>query len=386
MRNPPVYLDYNATTPCDPKVVEAMLPFFTEQFGNAASRTHAYGWLAEEAVEEARAQLARVIGAEPLEIIFTSGATEAANLAIKGMFERASGPDKHIITLKTEHKAVLDCCRRVEEAGGTVTYLEVNAAGLPDVQELEAAIQPNTALIAAMYANNETGVIQPVKEIAGIAAKHGVPFFCDAVQAVGKIPVDVKEEGVDLLAFSAHKMYGPKGVGALYISRKLSGRKPVPQIEGGGHERGQRSGTLNVPGIVGFGKAAELAMAGMEAEFSRLKRLRDKLENALRRVEGSHVNGYSSPRLPHVCNISFEAVEGERLLLQLAKSLAVSSGSACSSVTQQPSHVLEAMGVPHRLAMSTLRLSLGRFTTEEEVDFAIGEIGKTIEILRQVRK
>lgn len=383
MQNLPVYLDYNATTPCDPEVVEAMLPYFTEQFGNSASRTHAYGWLSEEAVEEARAQLAQLIGAEPKEIVFTSGATEAANLAIKGMFERAGGPGKHIITLQTEHKAVLDSCRRVEKAGGTVSYLEVDTSGLPDLNELESAIQPNTVLIVVMLANNETGIIQPVREISAIAAEHGVPFFCDAVQAVGKIPVDVKQEGIDLMAFSAHKMYGPKGVGALYVSRKLSGRKPVSQIDGGGHERGLRSGTLNVPGIVGFGKAAEIAGAGMEAESDRLKRLRDELEEALLKIEGSHLNGDAEQRLPHVCNISFEEVEGERLLLQLGRSVALSSGSACSSITQQPSHVLKAMGLPGELAMSTLRISLGRFTTGEEVRFAIEQISKAIQSLRK---
>ena len=383
MQNLPVYLDYNATTPCDPEVVEAMVPYFTEQFGNSASRTHAYGWLSEEAVEEARAQLAQLIGAEPKEIVFTSGATEAANLAIKGMFERAGGPGKHIITLQTEHKAVLDSCRRVEKAGGTVSYLEVDSSGLPDLNELESAIQPNTVLIVVMLANNETGIIQPVREISAIAAEHGVPFFCDAVQAVGKIPVDVKQEGIDLMAFSAHKMYGPKGVGALYVSRKLSGRKPVSQIDGGGHERGLRSGTLNVPGIVGFGKAAEIAGAGMEAESDRLKRLRDELEEALLKIEGSHLNGDAEQRLPHVCNISFEEVEGERLLLQLGRSVALSSGSACSSITQQPSHVLKAMGLPGELAMSTLRISLGRFTTGEEVRFAIEQISKAIQSLRK---
>ena len=384
MQSQPVYLDYNATTPCDPEVVEAMLPYFTRQFGNAASRTHAYGWLAEEAVEDARAQLAQLIGAESTEIVFTSGATEAANLAIKGMFERAGGTGKHLITLQTEHKAVLDSCRRVEEAGGTVSYLGVDKSGLLKLEELEAVIQPDTVLIAVMLANNETGVIQPVHEISTIAAKHGVPFFCDAVQAVGKIPVDVKKEGIDLMAFSAHKMYGPKGVGALYVSRKLSGRKPVPQIDGGGHERNLRSGTLNVPGIVGFGKAAEIALAGMEAESTRLRKLRDALEQGLGRIKGSYFNGHPRQRLPHVCNVSFEEVEGERMLLQLAKNLALSSGSACSSIAPQPSHVLKAIGVPDGLAMSTLRLSLGRFTTEEEIHFAVEEIRSTVESLRKV--
>ncbi len=379
-----VYLDYNATTPCAPEVVEAMLPYFSEQFGNAASRTHAYGWMAEEAVEEGREQLAQLIGASPKEIVFTSGATEAVNLAIKGMYERTAGTGKHLITLKTEHKAVLDCCRRIEEAGGEVTYLEVNKNGLPDMEELEAAIKPTTALIAVMFANNETGVIQPVREIGAVAAKYGVPFFSDATQAVGKIPVNVEKQGIDLMAFSAHKMYGPKGVGALYVSSALTGRKPVSQIDGGGHQRGMRSGTLNVPGIVGFGKAAELSLVEMETEALRLKKLRDHLEQELSRLEGSTLNGHPEQRLPHVCNISFAQVEGEKLLLQLGKSLALSSGSACSSVTQQPSHVLKAMGVPDALAKSTLRLSLGRFTTEEEVRFAVEEITSTIQNLRKV--
>ncbi len=378
----PIYLDYNATTPCDERVVEAMLPYFTERFGNAASRHHAFGWQAEEAVDHAREQVAELIGAEPNEIIFTSGATEADNLAIKGVFEAYAGKGNHIITVVTEHKAVLDTCRHIQKKGGEITYLPVNAEGLINLEELESSIKPATVLIAIMYANNETGVIQPVREISRIARKHNVIFFTDATQAIGKIPVDVNKDGIDLMAFSAHKIYGPKGAGALYVRRKNPRVKITAQMDGGGHERGMRSGTLNVTGIVGFGKACLLCMQQMETEGKRLSALRDKLEHALLKSEASHVNGSSQYRLPHVSNISFGYIDGEGLLMGLNKEVAVSSGSACTSASIEPSYVLKAMGLNDDMAHSSLRFALGRYTTEEEVDYAIEQVNKTVARLR----
>ena len=380
----PIYLDHNATTPCDERVVEAMLPYFTERFGNAASRHHAFGWQAEEAVDHAREQVAKLIGAEPNEIIFTSGATEADNLAIKGVFEAYASKGNHIITAATEHKAVLDTCRHIEKKGAEITYLPVNAEGLINLEELESSIKPTTILIAIMYANNETGVIQPVTEISRIARKHNVIFFTDATQAVGKIPVDVNKDGIDLMAFSAHKMYGPKGVGALYVRRKNPRVKIVAQMDGGGHERGMRSGTLNVTGIVGFGKACSLCMQQMETESKRMSALRDKLEDALLKSEASHVNGSRQYRLPHVSNISFGYVDGEGLLMGLNKDVAVSSGSACTSASIEPSYVLKAMGLNDDVAHSSLRFALGRYTTEEEVDYAIEQVNKTVARLREM--
>src|SRR5205085_5017993 len=311
----PVYLDNNATTPMDPRVLEEMIPYFTEHFGNAASRNHPCGWEAEEAVDYAREQVAKLVGSDPKEIIFTSGATEGDNLAIKGVFEMYASKGNHVITVVTEHKAVLDTCKHIERLGGEITYLQVKADGLIDLKELEAAIKPTTILIAVMYANNEIGVIQPVREISAIARKHGVLFFTDATQAVGKIPVDVNKDGIDLMAFSAHKMYGPKGVGALYVRRKNPRVKVTAQIDGGGHERGMRSGTLNVPGIVGFGKACEICINEMEEETARVSALRDKLETSLMKVEEAYINGSTQHRLPHVTNISFKYVEGEGLLM-----------------------------------------------------------------------
>ncbi|HRX94741.1 MAG TPA: aminotransferase class V-fold PLP-dependent enzyme, partial [Chitinophagaceae bacterium] len=308
MLNFPIYLDHNATTPCDPRVVDAMLPYFTNTYGNAASRNHPFGWQAEEAVDYAREQVAKLIGADPKEIIFTSGATEGDNLAIKGVFEMYASKGNHIITCNIEHKAVLDTCKHIEKEGGEVTYLKVKPDGLIDLAELEAAIKPTTILIAIMYGNNEIGTIMPVKEISAIARKNGILFFTDATQAVGKIPVDVNKDGIDLLAFSAHKMYGPKGIGALYVRRKNPRVKVTAQIDGGGHERGMRSGTLNVPGIVGFGKACEICLNEMEKEGKRLSKLRDKLENALLQIEEAYVNGDKEHRLPHVSNISFKYV------------------------------------------------------------------------------
>ena len=383
MMNFPVYLDYNATTPCDERVVEAMLPFFTRHFGNAASRNHPFGWEAEEGVEYARELVAKLIGAEPKEIIFTSGATEADNLAIKGVFEMYAGKGNHIISVNTEHKAVLDTCRLLEKKGGEVTFLKVKRDGSIDLDELEAAIKPSTILIAVMYANNETGVIQPVKEIGRIAKKHNVLFFTDATQAVGKIPVNVMEDEIDLMAFSAHKMYGPKGVGALYVRRKNPRVKITAQIDGGGHERGVRSGTLNVPGIVGFGKACELCMNEMKEESKRLSVLRNKLEKEILKLEGTAVNGNTEHRLPNVTNLSFRYVDGNALMIGLNKNIAVSSGSACTSASPEPSHVLKALALDDDLAHSSLRFSLGRKTTEEEIDYTIEQVSSTVKKLRE---
>ncbi|MBZ5858478.1 IscS subfamily cysteine desulfurase [Flavihumibacter profundi] len=380
----PIYLDNNATTPCDPRVVEAMIPYFTEHFGNAASRNHPFGWAAEEAVDYAREQVARLINADPKEIIFTSGATEGDNLAIKGVYDMYASKGNHIITCTTEHKAVLDTCKHIEKLGGEVTYLPVNAEGLIDLKELEAAIKPTTILIAIMYANNETGVIMPVREISAIAKKHGVLFFTDATQAAGKIPVDVQKDGIDLLTFSGHKMYGPKGIGALYVRRKNPRVKVTAQMDGGGHERGMRSGTLNVTGIVGFGKACELCMQEMDTEAKRLSALRDKLENALLKLEEAYVNGSKEHRLPHVANISFKYVEGEGLMMGFNKNIAVSSGSACTSASLEPSYVLKALGLGDDLAHSSLRFGLGRFTTEEQIDYTIKHVSETVTKLREM--
>ncbi len=378
----PVYLDYNATTPCDPRVLEAMLPYFTSHFGNAASRTHVYGWQAAEAVDYAREQVARLIGAEPKELVFTSGATEAVNLAIKGVFDSYAFKGNHIITCVTEHKAVLDTCAHIEKMGAEVTYLPVNREGLIDINELKAAIKPTTILVAIMYANNETGTIQPIRAISQVAKEQGVVFFSDATQAVGKIPVDILNDGIDLLACSAHKMYGPKGVGALYVRRKNPRVKLSAQMDGGGHERGFRSGTLNVPGIVGFGKAAELCLQEMEKEAARLQSLRDRLEKVLLQTESTAVNGSIEFRLPHVCNISFQDAEGEAMMMGFNKDVAVASGSACTSASLEPSHVLKALGLEDDIARSSLRFSLGRFTTEEEIDYAIEKVTAMVNKLR----
>jgi cysteine desulfurase len=380
----PIYLDHNSTTPMDPRVLEAMIPYFTENFGNAASRNHSFGWHAEEAVDYAREQIAQLIGADPKEIIFTSGATEGDNLGIKGVYEMYASKGNHIITCTTEHKAVLDTCKHLEKSGAEVTYLEVQPDGLIDLKELEAAMRPTTILVAIMYANNEIGVIQPVKEISAIAKKHGALFFTDAVQAVGKIPVDVNADGIDLMAFTAHKMYGPKGVGALYVRRKNPRVKVTAQLDGGGHERGMRSGTLNVPGIVGFGKACELARLEMASDTERISKLRDKLENALKQIDESYVNGNPAHRLPHVSNISFKYVEGEGLMMGFNKDIALSSGSACTSASLEPSYVLKALGLGDDLAHSSLRFGLGRYTTEEQIDFTIKAVTDTVLKLREM--
>jgi cysteine desulfurase len=381
--NLPIYLDNNATTPMDPRVLEAMLPYFTTKFGNAASRNHPFGWVAEEGVDYAREQVAKLIGANEKEIIFTSGATESDNLGIKGVFEMYKEKGNHIITCTTEHKAVLDTCKHVEKLGARVTYLDVQSDGLVNLADLEAAMTPETILVCIMYANNEIGVIQPVKEIAAIAHKYGALFMTDAVQAVGKIPVDVIADGIDILALSAHKMYGPKGVGALYVRRKNPRVKVTAQMDGGGHERGMRSGTLNVAGIVGLGKACEIAALDMDADSKRLSALRDKLEKALTVLEESYVNGNVEHRLPHVANISFKYVEGEGLMMAM-KDLAVSSGSACTSASLEPSYVLKSLGLSDDLAHSSIRFGLGRFTTEEEVDYAIDVTLKAVNHLREL--
>jgi cysteine desulfurase len=380
----PIYLDYNATTPCDPRVVDVMLPYFTENFGNAASRTHPFGWIAEEAVDTAREQVAKIIGADTKEVVFTSGATEGANLAIKGVFETYAGKGKHIITTNTEHKAVLDTCKHIEKLGGEVTYLQVKNDGRIDLNELEQAIRPDTVLIAIMYANNEIGTLQPVREISEVARKHGVLFFCDATQAVGKIPVNVETDGIDLLTFTAHKMYGPKGVGALYVRRRNPRVKLTAQMDGGGHERGLRSGTLNVPGIAGFGKACELCVNEMDTDSSRLSVLRDQLENALLAIEEVHLNGSRQYRLPQITNVSFKYVESEALIMGFNKVIALSSGSACTSASIEPSYVLKALGMSDEMAHASLRFGLGRFTTAEEIAFTIEKVSESVAKLREI--
>lgn len=379
----PIYLDNNATTPMDPRVLQAMLPYFTDVFGNAASRNHAFGWKAEEAVDYAREQVAALIGASEKEIIFTSGATESNNLAIKGVFEMYADKGNHIITAVTEHKAVLDTCKHLEKLGAEITYLPVGADGLLDLAQLEAAMTPKTILVSIMFANNEIGVIQPIKEIAAIAHKHGALFHTDATQAVGKINTDVNTFGIDLMSLTAHKMYGPKGVGALYVRRKNPRVKVTAQMDGGGHERGMRSGTLNVPGIVGFGKACEIARQEMDQDAARLSKLRDRLESSLLELEESYVNGNTQHRLPHVTNISFKYVEGEGLMMGV-KDLAVSSGSACTSASLEPSYVLKSLGLDDDLAHSSLRFGLSRFTTDEEIDFAINQVKEAVNKLRDM--
>jgi cysteine desulfurase len=380
-----VYLDNNATTPTDPRAVEAMLPYFYEIPGNAASRNHPFGWKAEEAVDYARDQIADLLAVDAKEIIFTSGATESDNLAIKGIFEMYAGKGNHIITTTTEHKAVLDACKKVEKMGGQVTYLEVQHDGLIDLADLEAAITDKTILVSIMWANNETGVIQPMKEIGDICQKHGVLFMSDATQAVGKITTHPKEVGVHLMAFTSHKMYGPKGVGALFVNRKNPRVKVTAQMDGGGHERGMRSGTLNVPGIVGFGKAAAIAKEEMHKDAARLSILRDKLEKAyFDNLEEVYINGNVNHRMPHVTNISFKHVEGEGLMMTFNQNIAVSSGSACTSASLEPSYVLVALGLGDDLAHSSIRFSLGRFTTEEDIDYAIQAVTAGVNHMRDL--
>ncbi len=380
----PIYLDNHATTPVDPRVLEAMLPFFTHRFGNAASRNHSFGWAAEEAVENARAQVARLIHASPKEIVFTSGATEANNLALKGAAEAYRDKGNHIITQVTEHKAVLDTCKRLEKSGFEVTYLPVDRGGLINASELRSAIGPKTILISIMYANNEIGVIQPVDEIGRIAKEKNIIFHVDAVQAIGKVPVDVDAENIDLLAITAHKLYGPKGAGALYVRRRNPRVQIAALLDGGGHERGMRSGTLNVPGIVGLGKACELCQAEMAAESLRLQALRDRLKDGLEaKLDGVSINGSIAHRLPHNLNMSFAEVDGESLMMGI-NDVAVSSGSACTSANLEPSYVLSALGVSEDLAHSSIRFGLGRFNTAEEVDYVIARVAEVVIKLREL--
>jgi cysteine desulfurase len=378
-----VYLDNHATTPVDPRVLEAMLPWLREKFGNASSRQHSFGWEAEQAVEKARGQVAALIGAAANEIVFTSGATESDNLAIKGVAEARAEPGGHMVTMATEHKAVLDPAKRLETRGWRVTWLRPRGDGLLDVDELAAVIADDTALVSVMYANNETGVVQPMPEIGALCRARGVTLHSDAVQAVGKIPVDVERDGIGLLSLSAHKMYGPQGVGALYARRRGRRVELVPQVDGGGQERGLRAGTLNVPGIVGLGVACELCRLEMEAEGARLGALRDRLAATLEAgLEGVQVNGSRERRLPHNLNMSFAGVDGEALLMGVPE-VALSGGSACASASLEPSHVLRAMGVPDVLARAAIRFSLGRFNTEEEIDYAAGRVIAAVRRLQQ---
>lgn len=374
----PIYFDYNATTPCDPQVVEAMLPFFSEHFGNASSKAHAQGWYAEDAVAQAREQVASLIGADTKEIIFTSGATESINLAIQGLAHKHASKGKHIITVATEHKAVLDVCAYLEEQGYDISYLSVDAMGMISLEQLEGSIRKDTVLIAAMYANNETGVIHPVAAIGRLAQNHSIPFFCDATQAVGKIPVDVHADYIDMMAFSAHKMYGPKGAGALFIRKKNPLLEIPPLFYGGAHERKLRSGTLNVPGIVGMGKAAVLCQAMMASDAKHLQELRDMFWQEIGAIEGVQWNGQQDQSLSHVANICFDVEGGDKLIKMLSKHVSVSSGAACSSAAVEPSHVLKAMGLSDAKAHSSIRFSFGRFTTLQEINKAIEEIKKAI--------
>ena len=379
----PIYLDNNATTPMDPRVLEAMLPYFTEHFGNAASRNHSFGWQAEEAVDYAREQIAKLIHADAKEIIFTSGATESNNLAIKGVFEMYAEKGNHFITVTTEHKAILDTCKHIEKLGAEVTYLEPATDGLITVEQVASAIKPNTVLVTVMYANNEIGVIQPIKAIAELCKSKGILFHTDATQAVGKIPLDVMADGIDLMSFTAHKMYGPKGVGALYVRRKNPRVKVTAQMDGGGHERGMRSGTINVTGIVGFGKACELCQQDMAQDTERIIKMRNRLEASLSELEESYINGNIEHRLPHLSNMSFKYVEGEGLIMGV-KNIAVSSGSACTSASLEPSYVLKALGLDDELAHSSLRFGLSRFTTDEEIDYAINHVKEAVIKLREM--
>lgn len=380
----PIYMDNHATTPCDPRVVEAMLPYFSEKFGNAASRTHRFGWEAQEAVEEARQQVADLIGASPKEIIFTSGATESNNLAIKGVAEAYRERGNHIITVATEHKAVLDVCRRLELGGFRVTYLQVSSDGLISADDVKRAITDETILVSVMLANNEIGVIQPIAEIGRVCRERGVIFHTDAAQGVGKIPFNVAEAFVDLASISAHKIYGPKGIGALYIRRASPRIRLVPIIDGGGHERGLRSGTLNVPAIVGFGKACQIAKAEMRIEAERLLCLREKLRRGIMdQLPEVYLNGHPEQRLPGNLNLAFGYVEGESLLAALGD-IAVSSGAACTSANVEPSHVLKAIGLSDDLAHSSIRFGLGRFNTEQEVEYVIGRVVEVVNRLREM--
>src|SRR5271165_4628841 len=381
----PIYMDNHATTPLDPRVLEAMLPYFTEKFGNAASRNHSFGWQAEEAVDKARDQIANLVGAKGKEIIFTSGATESSNLAIKGIVEFYKDKGNHIVTCITEHKATLDSCKALERAGkATVTYLPVDKYGMVSPDDVRKAVTDKTVLITLMFANNEIGTIHPIREIGKTAKEKGIIFHCDAVQAVGKLPVNVEDCGIDLMSISAHKLYGPKGVGALYTRAKAPRVRLTPIIDGGGHERGMRSGTLNVTGIVGFGKACEIAQHDMAEDNRKLLELRNKLQAGLfERLDEIYLNGHPTERLPGNLNVSFAYVEGESLLMGI-NDIAVSSGSACTSATLEPSYVIRALGVNEELAHSSIRFGIGRFNTEEEVDYVTDRVSKEVNRLREM--
>jgi cysteine desulfurase len=369
----PIYLDYNATTPVDKRVLEAMLPYFTEKFGNASSRTHAFGWIAEDAVKTARASVAELINCTEQEVVFTSGATEAINLALKGVWENYHSKGNHIITVKTEHKAVLDTCQSLEKKGVRITYLNVDREGLIDLQELKNALVPETILVSVMYANNETGVIQPIREIAKLTHLNNSMMMCDATQCVGKINIDVQEEQIDLMCLSAHKMYGPKGIGALFVRRKDPRVTLFPQMDGGGHERGLRSGTLNVPGIVGLGKACEIAKNEMWDDAARISRLRTRLEQLLCEVPDVFINGSIKNRLFNTTNICFKGMRSESLIGKIPD-IAVAMGSACTSAVAEPSHVLKAMGLSDEDSYSSIRFSLGKYTTGEEINYVIKSV------------
>ena len=378
----PIYLDYNATTPVDPRVLETMLPYFTEKYGNAASSTHAKGWVASKAVERTRGQIAQSLGVTEQEIFFTSGATEGINACLKGVAELYAAKGNHIVTVQTEHKAVWDVCKSLEKKGVHISYLSVDEEGQISLDELANSIREETLLVSVMLANNETGVIQPMKDIAEIVHEKGAMLMSDATQAIGKIPVDVQELGIDLLVLSAHKFYGPKGVGAMYLRRRKPRVRIHPLLEGGGHERGVRSGTLNVPGIVGMGRALEICEAEMKTEAQRLAQLRDQFEAQMQQLPGVWINGGRSPRLAHVSNLAFEGIDSQRLVEAL-RNLAVSTGSACTSAIMEPSHVLKAMGIPDTLAFSSVRFSLGRFTREAEMTYASSYVSETLEKLRE---
>ena len=386
MERDPIYMDNQATTPVDPRVIEAMVPFLGEIYGNAASRNHAFGWAAEEAVDRGRSQIADLVGARPKEIIFTSGATESDNLAIKGVAEFYADRGNHIITAVTEHKAVLDTCQALERANlAEVTYLPVDQYGRVDADDVKNAIRDETILISLMYANNEIGTLHPIREIGKLAKERGVLFHCDATQGVGKIPVNVDEDGIDLMSMSAHKMYGPKGCGALYVRSRGPRVRLRAQMHGGGHERGMRSGTLNVAGIVGFGKACELCGQELEAEAGRLMSLRQRLYNGLtENLEEVYLNGHPTERIPGNLNLSFSYVEGESFLMGLNREIALSSGSACTSATLEPSYVLKALGVGEELAHTSIRFGLGRFNTEEDVDYVVRRVSEVVIRLREM--
>jgi cysteine desulfurase len=377
----PIYLDYNATTPVDEKVLQEMLPYFSQKFGNASSKTHAFGWLAADAVDLARERVAKLINAEKEEIIFTSGATESINLALKGVAAVYKQKGNHIVTVATEHKAVLDCCNSLEKNGFNITYLPVNNEGIVDIETLRNAITSSTILIAVMLANNETGVIQPIKKIADIAHEHNIIFISDATQAIGKMPVNVQDLAIDIMPLSAHKFYGPKGVGALFIRRKKPRVVLTPLIEGGGHEKNLRSGTLNVPGIAGMGKAAEMALSEINIYTEKIITLRNKLEAELLKIEGAKRNG-SNSRLPNTSNITFSGINSNELIKQFAAKLAVATGSACTSALPQPSHVLKAMGISDAEAYASIRFSLGKYTIAEEIDAAIKIVKEAISTLK----